>query len=372
MEFTLGFITLLVSIVVPGLLFQRFYYYGEFSKQFSTKENVYKSVFYSIVPGFFIQIFGAWLYLFFRGVAKTNSEIIIIFNNILNGNFVLGSNTIDFINNKLQLYLLHTLNIYILSILIGVAFSRIIRLLEWDRKYKLLRFKNQWYYIFSGEVLTMNKFKLAPKIIGKLYGVDDITTSSTYADILIDTNVGSQKLYSGYVVDYDLDSENISNLEKIYLLDAHRYKHHEVRGMNIKVEKVKIPGDVFVILAKNILNINLTYVPSLAKKKNVLRKNHKKNLFYLRVNTFGLIGQIILFGIIFFKNISSLESIFQLNRFMMKMESYNFGLRLLLFIIISQFVYIFLPKKEEGRLYYSKRTIYANIIILMLINVSST
>lgn len=65
MSITIGFIALFISIVIPGLLFFRFYYYGEFSKQFTTKDQISKIFFFSIIPGIIIQIHSLLIYFKF-------------------------------------------------------------------------------------------------------------------------------------------------------------------------------------------------------------------------------------------------------------------------------------------------------------------
>ncbi|THF48460.1 hypothetical protein E6C50_14345 [Flavobacterium supellecticarium] len=56
MNLTLGFIAFFIAIVIPGILFRRFFFYGEFSKQFNTKDPVLHSIFFSIIPGIVIQL----------------------------------------------------------------------------------------------------------------------------------------------------------------------------------------------------------------------------------------------------------------------------------------------------------------------------
>ncbi len=348
MEFTLGFIFIFISIIIPGLLFRRFYYYGEFSKQFSTKENIYQSAFYSIIPGLFIQLLGASLYFKFRKPNLSFFDIYNIHYNILNGSSLKGK-SLSFINDQLLTYLIHTANIFLLSIFLGILFSRLIRLLKIDIHTKLFRFKNQWYYIFSGEILAMKKFKLGPTLIKTINGSKDIKASTTYADILIENNNGNRELYTGYVVDYELNSNDISQLERIYLLDACRY----VIKKKKRKKRKAIPGEIFILPGKNIVNINLTYLPPSPVEKKTDSKDLRKQRIYLNILGVVTLLEVLFLPIILFINknhiIKTLDIFYKENS---SENTFNFFLRILIYFIITQFISSFLPSKRNGKLTY--------------------
>ncbi|CAA0236521.1 hypothetical protein [Tenacibaculum maritimum] len=267
MSITIGFVLIFILIIIPGLLFQRFYYFGEFSKQFNTKDTVYKSIFYSVIPGILIQLLGALIYFLVHKSTFENDLIFSVFYEISNPpEKGMSTKTIEFINNGIYLFLIHLLNIYFLSIFIGYSLTRLVRYFKLDKFLKILRFKNQWYYIFSGEILDFSKFKNVNKILGEVKGeYNKFKHYPPHADILVDTNSGTTCLYSGYVIDYDLDSNNINNLDKIYLIGTHRYRDkRETDSQDIihgSRAKIKVKGSVFVLTAKNIQTINLTLIP---------------------------------------------------------------------------------------------------------------
>jgi len=277
MSLTLGFIAFFISIIIPGIIFRRFFFYGEFSKQFNTKDPVLHSIFFSIVPGIVIQIVSFIIYNLSLDFNSSLLDIFVIFRDVTSD----GSNgtnklTEDFINNNLITFLIYSLVVFVFSAFLGWASSRTIRNRQWDKKYKLFRFKNQWYYIFSGEVLNLKKFEEAHNISFKSNKSSDQDIFITYADILVSVSEQNDRkeLYTGYVVDYDLKSDDISQLDKIYLIDTHRYKKKEkildesgleVKDKNQEVEtptksrnRLRVPGDIFVLNAKNIVNLNLT------------------------------------------------------------------------------------------------------------------
>lgn len=55
MNLTTAFLFLFITIVIPGFVFQRIYFFGDFSKQFTTKENVPKLLLASLIPGLIIS-----------------------------------------------------------------------------------------------------------------------------------------------------------------------------------------------------------------------------------------------------------------------------------------------------------------------------
>ncbi|SKB48878.1 hypothetical protein SAMN05660776_1359 [Salegentibacter holothuriorum] len=307
MNLTFGFIAFFIAIIIPGILFRRFFYYGEFSKQFDSKDPVLHSVFYSIVPGVCIQTVGFLLADAFIAFQLENTDIYNIFNDfVYSGQKDIKNDTVVFLNNSLDIFIYYSLYIFLFAIIVGHLSARFIRLYNWDKKYKIFKFQNQWFYIFSGELLHFRKFEQGRNIASADKELLlDHKFSTTYADVMISNSEGNRELYTGYVADYDLKADDITKLERIYLLDAYRYKkipkdtkvnqaessysftieseHQEKTEKAIEEDEIenkiykksrlrkKIPGNVFVVDGKNIININLTYVPS--EKKKEIREN---------------------------------------------------------------------------------------------------
>lgn len=301
MNLTLGFIAFFISIVIPGILFRRFFFFAEFSKQFNTKDPVLHSIFFSIIPGIFLQIICVFFYNLFIGFESSYLDVFTIIRDITSdGNKETQKPTENFLNNEIITFLLYSFFVFLFSVFLGWASSRFIRFQKWDKKYKLFRYKNQWYYIFSGEVLGMKKFEEAHSNFFKPNKGKAQDTLLTFADVLVSVSDQNDRkeLYSGYVVDYDLKSDDITQLDKIYLIDTHRYKKKEIildEDGNEKNEKnenkknknslqsrnrIKVPGDIFILKAKNIVNLNLTYIPSLKKRLERKQNEEKKQKFY--------------------------------------------------------------------------------------------
>ena len=346
MSFTADFILLFILVVIPGLLFKRFFFYGEFSKQFTTKESIYKSLFYSIIPGIILQLFAYWFYISVRTCQFTNEDILIVFKELFSPKSEYSECTKLFFSDGFNYFLLHELNVFVLAIFAGHLVARLIRFFKLDIHFKILRFQNQWYYIFSGEIRDFRKFKHLKRIMGESSeGNNEKEQKSLppYADILVE-NGGEQVLYTGFIVDYDLNYENLNELDKIYLKGASRYRDFrsgdiesglEVRGSKTKVS---IKGDVFILKADKVLNINLTFIPinKVESEPSVLWSRIKRVIYFL-----GLYFNLSVLIYFVFINTPWLSKVFpSLNGFV---GNANFFSRLLLAFTIIQILTILMP-----------------------------
>ncbi|MFT6502801.1 MAG: hypothetical protein ACJASQ_002932 [Crocinitomicaceae bacterium] len=265
MSFTTGFLLLFFTIVIPGFLFLRAYFYGEFSKQFSPKENISRHLLFGLIPGSIIQISCFYFGKIFGLVSVDGTSLIAAFETINKQNINGDDYTKHLLDDPTQ-FALYLIIIYVFSFLIGVIISRLIRYLKLDKLIKILRFKNQWYYLFSGEIFEFKKFKSAANILGKTT-LQDKEVQLAKVDVLI-SNGGSHEFYSGYVVDYDLCPNDPSKLENLYLMDAYRYEYKELKNVTSKFEHPRIserkhiPGEIFVLSMASLVNINISYLLS--------------------------------------------------------------------------------------------------------------
>ena len=77
MEIALNSFIVFLLFIFPGIVFRRFYYVGEFSKQFSSS-NWINTFYISLVPGLVIQIISyfTFLNLIYRKPIKSNFTFI--------------------------------------------------------------------------------------------------------------------------------------------------------------------------------------------------------------------------------------------------------------------------------------------------------
>lgn len=291
MNLTTAFLFLFITIIIPGFIFQRIYFFGEFSKQFTTKENIPKLLLTALIPGLLISAIYLPIYNYFVFGEVKIEKILTLFENLSKSNVNQNPESLIYFSNYSS-FLIYCIWEFILAGSISFLFSRVIvRGLKLDRRWKTLRYKNQWYYVFSGEIFEFSKFKRATKTLAKKHrrGKD---VQLARADVLIKGAEGNE-LYTGFVIDYDLNPLDISKLDNIYLMDAIRYKKTELIDgePNVKepkiVEKKLIPGELFVLNMANVINVNVSYLLEPIKQRIKGQISRRLNQ-WIKGLTFGI------------------------------------------------------------------------------------
>lgn len=239
LPFGLLSIILVLAFYLPGYFFRKFYFSGFSTKQFGMGEwydRFFISLFLGVITQFItILILGRAFHFNFETIKEPLIEV----NKNLTSNEIPN---IDFLNFRNSiLYLLATMAI---GSILGITLRIIIINLRLDVMFDVLRFANIWNYYFRGSILRRGEFAILQKKPGRRL--------VTRAEILMDFEKNSQHgLYEGILSHYDL-SNKCDKLERIYLTRA-KYK-------SIKEDHfVEIPGDIFMIDANRIININLSY-----------------------------------------------------------------------------------------------------------------
>jgi hypothetical protein len=161
----------------------------------------------------------------------------------------------DFLLSSLPIFLGYILILITVAAVLGLSMRVIVRKLQLDLRFSFLKVNNEWYYLFSGEILD---FLDTP---GESKNVEMIQI-----DALVSTGDGTM-VYSGTLENYFLSKEN--GLDRIYLSNVYR------RKMKDDLDRTKpnvgylerylderyysMPGDLFVITYDKIININITY-----------------------------------------------------------------------------------------------------------------
>lgn len=246
MNISFGFFVVVILILFPGLLFRRLFYYGEFSKEFKAGHNLIGLLAVSSVPGLIILVltFVTYNYLF---VAIDIGQIVDKLKDLTSPEFRLTKSPETPINELVNYKAAPFIGfLYLTSILLGLLAGRLIRISRLDTHFKLLRFKNYWFYLLNGQQFDFKKLRHLKESNKKHV--------FTKADILIDSNTKTH-LYSGIVVDYELRDDDCTALSKVMLQNAERYSIRE--GKRVAVE---VPGTILVVDCKTMKNINLTYI----------------------------------------------------------------------------------------------------------------
>lgn len=337
MDFSLGFLVVLILIIFPGLIYRRLYFYGEFSKEFKSRYNLVGIISIAIIPGLINLVSVFFFYdAFFNEIDL--GEIIDKLKDLNSENFRFKESEDTPIKELVNAKALPFIGfLYLTSFLIGSVSGRLVRISKIDTKFKLLRFKNYWFYLFNGQHTSFKKMRHL-KIRNKKH-------IFTKADILIDSN-SKTYLYSGIIVDYELHENECDTLSKVMLQNAERYSIRD----NEKVP-VEIPGNILVVDCSSMKNINLTYIYE--EVKSILESklpNYVETIF-------GLIILLII-PVFIFKSDS------------LDIEIYNsyFNLhwlkKIIVFLITIQFLNIFNPFVKDNEEY--KIVSYKNILAKLI------
>ncbi len=129
-------------------------------------------------------------------------------------------------------------------VLLGRIFRKILIITKWHAKYPVLNLYNKWWYLFNGYYNEIEE------------------TDLIFIDVVVDTKAGTV-IYSGYLANFDFTN---GELERVYLTDTLKRDFSSVgsrdvpeQGLNNN-ETYEIPGDIFSIAYKNILNINIHFI----------------------------------------------------------------------------------------------------------------
>lgn len=238
MNLALNTIVLFIFFIIPGLVFRRFYYTGEFSQQYF-KSEPFQVFSVAIIPAF---IFQCLCILFFNCVCKWNINFE-TFAALITGEKQELMSAIISAGKEIDKILIYNFNLWVWAALLGFGSKVLVRKLKWDRKYRILRFQNNWHYILRGEIVDF------PETIQPSQA-DAIDFS--VIDVLVETDDGTF-IYSGILDDYHLNRES-SGLEYLYLTYTRRKKYGG------KAAKWKnIPGDYFIIPFEKVITLNISY-----------------------------------------------------------------------------------------------------------------
>jgi hypothetical protein len=228
--------SLIIFIIVsPAILARRIYFTKELSKSFvsrNTLQEIFSSIFLSFVLHFlwsgFVELIGHKI------------DYKIIFQLLFNPQAIT-----DYSNITTNIYKIFTyfITLAIISTLLGYVFRNIVRVYKFDRKSTLFRYDNTWYYIFSGEVLDIEK-----------YNKNKLVTSDNIGQRVVDVLTKSDEkyvLYRGSLIDYQLNDTN--SVDFIVLSSPRK----QIIGES---ETKDISSNYFIIPYSEVLNINIKYL----------------------------------------------------------------------------------------------------------------
>lgn len=248
MEFNIALNTIvyLMIFLFPGIIFRKFLFIREYSKEFD-KGNLFERFIWTILTSIGILIVTFSIFLILKNILNLDLLTSISYKTIWNTFNDLSNNKLPNPNEKLPLkdrdvykhFFFLMVSIYFLSAILGMISYWITRT-TFVKSIGILKYLNYWQDLVKGTFISNND--------------DTLTYAYTTADVLTEQN-DTTKLYSGRVINYYLDIQT-NQLQTIVLSDTKRYKRLNDGSYEIK----NIPGHNFIIEKERILNINFTYI----------------------------------------------------------------------------------------------------------------
>ena len=292
MEFNIALNTIvyLMIFLFPGVIFRKFLFIREYSKEFD-KGNLFERFIWTILTSIAILIATFSIFVFLKNILQLDLLPSISYKTIWNTFNDLSNNKLPNPNKKLPVkdkdvykhFFLLMISIYTLSIILGII-SYLVTRTTFVKSIGILKYLNYWQDLVKGTYNSNND--------------DTLTYAYTTADVLTEQN-DTTKLYSGRVINYYLDLQT-NQLQTIVLSDAKRYKKFDDGSFKIK----SIPGHNFIIEKERILNINFTYI---YEKKD---ENKVYKWIYRTVNIIFILLFIGVISTMFFSNIYIYTSTF--------------------------------------------------------------
>ncbi|WP_123838369.1 hypothetical protein [Chryseobacterium oncorhynchi] len=292
MEFNIALNTIvyLMIFLFPGIIFRKFLFIREYSKEFD-KGNLFERFIWTILTSIIILIVTFSIFLFLKNILNLDLLPSISYKTIWDTFNDLSNNKLPDPDKKFtpkdkyvyKHFFLLMISIYTLSIILGVITYLVTRT-TFVKSIGILKYLNYWQDLVKGTYNSNND--------------DTLTYGYTTADVLTEQN-DTTKLYSGRVINYYLDLQT-NQLQTIVLSDAKRYKKLDDGGFEIK----SIPGHNFIIEKERILNINFTYIYE-RKDENKVYK-----WIYRIVNTIFILLFIGVISTMFFSDIYIYTSTF--------------------------------------------------------------
>lgn len=226
----------LFLFILPGITFKRAYLSSVFSRKLKFS-GILHEVFWALFPSIIMHIISFLL----LSVASNIFDFEFNLKRVLSIALLQQENEAVYVDIFFA-YLLYCTFVMTISFFAGHASRKIIRVLKFDRKFKLFRFTNDWHYLLSGEFLDFPE-------------VPDHPEEVSFKLVNALTSVGSQQMiYIGELIHFTLSDEG--GLENIVLKDAKRRLLQDDLSENRYYE---IPGRYITIPYKTIVNINIRY-----------------------------------------------------------------------------------------------------------------
>lgn len=238
MNIALGTIILFL-LFTPGITFRAAFNFGPLTKKYS-KTSAIDDFIWALIPGAVIQLGAAYILNTFHWWGYSIDFVSL-------GEVLLATEkaleTFKVIEDKLGEIILYNCALILSGALLGWGLRALIRITKLDRKWKAVRFNNEWWYILRGEFIDFKKFK-------KL-GIKSI--ADCYIDCLVKVD-NVYYIYTGYIDTFYLTKDG--GLESIVLTEVER----AIFPVKAAYKFEEIDSHLFVLKYSEIINLNVRVV----------------------------------------------------------------------------------------------------------------
>ncbi|MBA4054378.1 MAG: hypothetical protein C0490_06690 [Marivirga sp.] len=225
----------LFLFILPGITFKRAYLSSAFSRKLKFS-GLLDEVFWALFPSIIMHFVSYGLILALEQIFQFRFELVTVLIKPL------FQESNEAYSDNFLLYLYYCTFVMTVSFFAGHISRKIIRVLKFDRKFKLFRFTNDWHYLLSGEFLDFPE-------------VPDHPEEVSFKLVNVLTVVGKEEMiYIGELIHFTLSDEG--GLENIVLKDA---KRRLLKDDLVESRYYDIPGRYITIPFKTIININIRY-----------------------------------------------------------------------------------------------------------------
>lgn len=240
----------LFFLLIPGILFRRFYYSEEFSREYF-KSTFFEVFISTIIPSLVFQL----MWFFIARLTNFHVDLNILSNLVSTSPLEATFRNVQ--DNSINI-LIYNITLFLFAGFSGYLSKQIIRNKKWDRTYKVFRYQNSWHYILKGEFLDFPR----AQITLEKDSVEDIEL--IFVDTVLELG-GVPYLYDGILVDYELASDG--GLETISIKNAQRRKLSSDRAIdeegtnsNNLDQYYPIDGHILLIKYSEMKNLNFSYL----------------------------------------------------------------------------------------------------------------
>lgn len=245
---------LLLLIVLPGVILRYTYLRGFFANSPFSITSLADEAAYGLIGSIFLHFVWASL-LALCGVQFNLSPLVALLIGSYGHDDVYFPLVLDWLTRHPERIIGYFLSLYVLAALLGYGAHQLVRGRRWDRTFPWLRFRNDWHYLISGEILQFPEVGREPR------EVDGVYLSAVVH------HGGDSYLYRGIVADYFFDKSG--SLDRVLLRLAHRRllardrEPGEPRSPSTMASANQryydIAGDFFVLRYSEVQTINIEY-----------------------------------------------------------------------------------------------------------------